>query len=437
MLQFLVVVSVLPLVLLALARPRQAVLLWVLALATAPDGWLSAATGSLEATAGLLKLYGLLVLAGALWRYGPRRDVGNPSLAFLLMFCVGLIHGLHPGLSLEASARSLIGSAAPFLFGFVRQDGGFSRTACRAVMIAPLCAVGVAAMLALAGLDRFYTLELGALRLGGDGQPPFLAGAALVGLYAGVLELAVRPRRAVALLTGINFTLILLTGARSPLVLGGLVLAALLAQRGCLRAFALAGALAALVALCFSQLDFLRVIDMTQLGLASNLSNRTLVWPYFWTAIQHSPWVGWGVGAGKIIIPLSAPLARLIGTNAAHDEYLRIGTEGGVLGLGLLLGLMLLWVGRGTARLPARQAWLMRLIFIAFAVQSLTDNTLIAGTASAFFLWVSAIFANAQNGSTGAACSHAAPPSPCPPPCPSPSPGLLRPWRQRPPSPSS
>ena len=258
-----------------------------------------------------------------------------------------------------------------------------------------------------------------------------------MGLYAGVLELAVRPRRAVALLTGINFTLILLTGARSPLVLGGLVLAALLAQRGCLRAFALAGVLAALVALCFSQLDFLRVIDMTQLGLASNLSNRTLVWPYFWTAIQHSPWVGWGVGAGKIIIPLSAPLARLIGTNAAHDEYLRIGTEGGVLGLGLLLGLMLLWVGRGTARLPARQAWLMRLIFIAFAVQSLTDNTLIAGTASAFFLWVSAIFANAQNGSTGAACSHAAPPSPCPPPCPSPSPGLLRPWRQRPPSPSS
>ncbi|WBO59791.1 hypothetical protein GT370_02515 [Acidocella sp. MX-AZ03] len=85
------------------------------------------------------------------------------------------------------------------------------------------------------------------------------------------------------------------------------------------------------------------------------------------------------MGAGKIIIPLSAPLARLIGTNAAHDEYLRIGTEGGVLGLGLLLGLMLLWVARGTALLPARQAWLMRLIFIAFAVQSLTDNTLIAG----------------------------------------------------------
>jgi hypothetical protein len=35
----------------------------------------------------------------------------------------------------------------------------------------------------------------------------------------------------------------------------------------------------------------------------------------------------------------------------------------------------------------------MRLVFLAFAVHSLTDNTLIATTASVLFAWVSAVFA--------------------------------------------
>jgi hypothetical protein len=37
----------------------------------------------------------------------------------------------------------------------------------------------------------------------------------------------------------------------------------------------------------------------------------------------------------------------------------------------------------------------MRAVFIAFAVHSATDNTLIATTSSVFFIWVSAVFARA------------------------------------------
>jgi hypothetical protein len=48
---------------------------------------------------------------------------------------------------------------------------------------------------------------------------------------------------------------------------------------------------------------------------------------------------------------------------------------------------------RGTRGLPPAERWLMRLIFAAFAVHSATDNTLIATTASVFFLWVSTVFA--------------------------------------------
>jgi O-antigen ligase len=143
-------------------------------------------------------------------------------------------------------------------------------------------------------------------------------------------------------------------------------------------------------------LTMFRVIDLVRLGEAANLSNRDLVWPYFQQAFAASPLFGWGVGAGKVIIPITSPLSALIGTNAAHDEYLRIGAEGGVLGLGVLLVLLWLWVARGSAALPPGPRTLMRLIFLGFAIHSATDNTLIATTSSVFFLWVSAVFATAQ-----------------------------------------
>ncbi len=433
MLHVLVVVFAMLLLCLALAWPRAGLWVWVFALATGPDYWLDGLSGNPEATAGFLKAYGLAVLAGAALRGGIRLDRWNPAFAFLFMFCTGLIHGLHPGLSLQASLRSLVGSAAPFLFGFLRQGRTFSRTAVTALMWAPLFAVGLDAALSLAGLDQLYVLEQGALRLGGNGQPPFLGGFALVGLYAAVLELAARPRLGVAALAGVNFLIILLTGARSPLALACLMLLALLVMQRRLMALAGAGALAALVLLGSGMLGFLRAVDLTKLGEASNLSHRLLVWPFFIQAIQQSPWVGWGVGAGKIIIPVTSQLNELLGTNAAHDEYLRIGSEGGFIGLGLLAGLMVLWAVRGSRPLPRPQGWLLRLSFVAFAIQSITDNTLIATTGSAFFLWASAIFATAQNRSTGAACSHAAPPSPSL----SPSPRRNPLWPARRPSPSS
>jgi hypothetical protein len=38
----------------------------------------------------------------------------------------------------------------------------------------------------------------------------------------------------------------------------------------------------------------------------------------------------------------------------------------------------------------------MVLVFLAFAIHSATDNTLIATTASLMFAWVSAVFARAE-----------------------------------------
>jgi len=375
--------------------PRPASVLWILALETSPDSWLDNIIGEHETIIGVMKAFGLVLVAALALRQGVKRDRYNPGFAFATMFAVGLMHGLYPGLTLLSSLRSLIGSAGPFLFSFVRLPPIFIDAVKRAAVWGPLFTVAFGGLLAILGLDHMYDVEQGALRLGASGEPPFLAGFALIGVYAGLMEYLVNPRASEAWLVLTNLVIILLTGARTPLALAVLVtFAVLIAQRRLLM-LAAVGAVLALGTMFLSNLSFLRVITLAQLGEASNLSNRDLVWPYFQQAFFASPWFGWGVGAGKVIIPVTSHLTSLIGTNAAHDEYLRIGSEGGVVGLALLITLIFLWVKRGSATLPRAQCWLMRLIFLGFALHSGTDNTLIATTSSVFFLWVSVVFATA------------------------------------------
>ena len=385
--------------------PRQAAIFWMLALETSPDSWLDqwAGLAQHETIIGIMKAYGIVLAVALALRHGMRRDRHNPGFAFATMFLTGLLHGLFPGLSLLSSLRSLIGSASPFLFSFIRLDRPFRHAVIWAALWGPFCTVCFGAVLAAIGLDHMYVLEQGALRLGASGEPPFLAGFALVGIYAALVEIAGTPRRQTVASLAVNLVIILLTGARMPLAIAGFeILALLLLQRRLLLLAASGAGIAA--ALLFSgALSFLRIIDLTKLGEATDLSHRGLVWPYFEAAFWSSPFIGWGVGAGKVIIPLTSRLDQFLGTNAAHDEYLRIGAEGGMFGLALLIALLALWVRRGSAAMAPDQRLMVRLIFIGFAVHSATDNTMIATTSSVFFLWASCIFANAENGTTAAA----------------------------------
>lgn len=389
--------------LLALACPVPACVFWLFAIGLTPDMWAGDLLGAGTAVAivAALKVSGLVLVALAMARYGPAWDGFNPGFAFAAMFCAGLLHGLHPNLDLAESVRTLLGSIAPFAFGFVRLPRSWSRAVIGAVLCMPLASVLLGAGLAAAGL-RPLLVEGAGLRLQGAGHPAFLGGFALTAACAALLELLRTGRARYLAWLLLNLMILLLSGARAPLAVavGVIGLALLLAPAPAFPwprriPLLLGGAIAALGLLALADtLGTIRIFTLLG-GDAENLSGRDAIWPLFQAAWDASPWWGWGVGAGKMLIAPETPLARLLGTTAAHNEYLRIGVDGGSIGLALLVVFFLLWAISHLRALHGADRWVMVLVLLGFAVHSATDNTLIATTSSVLFAWIIAVFARA------------------------------------------
>jgi O-antigen ligase len=401
--------------LLAAAFPAQATALWLAGLATCPEMWLGDLIGQAPEIIGMDKAAGLVLLVFCLFRYGARLDACNPGLAFPAMFAAGYLHGVWPGLALSDSLRSLVGSVAPFAFSFARVSPLWCRLVIRTVIAAPFLILGFGACLAATDLRHLYVVEEGALRLGASTHPAFLAGFTIISIYALLVEQVRRPSGRLLALLALDIVIMLATGARAPLAIALLLIVIVTL---CVRApawgwasrvpvlLAVMAAPAAAI-LAAPALGFVRLLSLARQGDMMVLSNRTVIWSVYEAAFLRSPWFGWGTGAGKVIVPVGTLLWHLLGTNAAHDEYLRIAVEGGAAGLGLLILLFLLWLWHGTRRMPHPERAVMRLVFLAFALHSATDNTLIATTASLMFAWVSAVFARGAEGGGEAPLSRA------------------------------
>ncbi len=240
----------------------------------------------------------------------------------------------------------------------------------------------------------------GGLRLEALGHPAFLAGAALAAVYASLIE-AYRNggRRDLALLL-LNGVILLLTGARAPLLYGMAVVVLTLAfvpapmmppRRRAL--LLLSGAVAApLLLSAAGALSDLRVFNLL-LSDAGDLSGREELWPYFEQAASRSPWFGWGIGAGNFVVPQDSEVVLLMHTWAAHNEWLRILVEGGQLGRAVLVALFALWAWRHTRPLSSAERVIMRLVFVALACHACTDNVLISTSACVLFAFCAAVFA--------------------------------------------
>jgi O-antigen ligase len=279
----------------------------------------------------------------------------------------------------------------------------------RATAWSALLAVALGAVATAAGLRPFF-VDSGGWRLTGLGHPAFLAGVALAGTYASLTELYRGARgRDLGLLVS-NLLIIVLTGARAPLFYALAVIGVSVAvvpspqfpPRYRLLLVLSAAAALPIVLVAAAELPSVRLFNLLDTDIG-NLSGREYLWPAFEAAADGSPWVGWGVGAGNAIIPPQSAVAQLLHTWAAHNEYLRIQVEGGHLGRALLVGSFMLWVSRNTARLPASDRWITRLVFVALAGHAVTDNVLISTPACVLFAFIAAVFARGRQEQVDAA----------------------------------
>jgi hypothetical protein len=344
------------------------------------------------------------VAALCIMRYGPRLDPFNPAWAFGAIFAVGLVHGLYPGLTPADSLRSLAGSTIPFAFCFARVPRDWASAMIRATRWAPLISVAGGAVLYAANLRPLF-VESGGARLAGLGHPAFLGGICLAAIYAGLIRLYRDGARGDLVLLGVNFVLLVLTGARAPMayavMVTGLTFAFVSApgmptRRRWLLLVGAATLLLLLVMMNHALAD-IRLFNILSTR-STDLSGRDLLWPPFEQAASQSYWFGWGLGAGNFIIPPDSEVAQLVQTWAAHNEYLRMEVEGGQLGRGLLIIAFVLWVVHNTRGLPRAERQIMRLVFIAFAAHAATDNVLISTPASVLFTFVAAVFSGTSPG---------------------------------------
>jgi O-antigen ligase len=387
--------------LLAYRHPVAAGTLWLLAVGSTPEMWLGDILGpaSYQPIIAVEKGTGLLLAACAVLRFGLRADWYNPGLAFIAMFMTGLAHGLYPGLGVAESLRSLVGSIAPYAFCFSRLPRPWVRAIIRATMLIPSLNLAAGVAFDLAGIRPLF-VESGGWRLGSLSHPAFLGSFALAAIYACLLELYREGRAGQAALLAVNFLILVLTGARAPLLYGVAVTALTLgfvASPGVSRGVRLLMTLGALslavpAAALAGSLSALRLFNLLAHD-ADGLSGREQIWAYFEHAAAGSPWVGWGVGAGNAVIPQTSRVVEFMHTWAAHNEYLRIEVEGGRLGEALLLACFVLWAASHTARLPRTDRAILRLVFVAFACHAATDNVLISTSASVLFAFVAAAFA--------------------------------------------
>ncbi|MFM2151007.1 MAG: hypothetical protein RLZZ187_3313 [Pseudomonadota bacterium] len=351
--------------------------------------------------AAVVKVIPFGIAAMLCLRYGFAPAINWPFLAFALVAAVSLaVLPIGRVSTFGEMVRSFIGSTAPFVLAFAAAPRAFWSALCKAVVLVPL--VSAAVGLGIAAPIGFYDAFDANWRFQGLHSPPFLAGFCTTAVFAATLEYLRSFRTRWLVLGGAALAVLLATQARAPTVAVLLFLLLVFALSGprILPAkrkldLAMGGLLPAAVLLgpilVFALDRFLGGTDAW-----SQFSGRDIIWPYFLDAIETRPLFGYGLGAGKLIVNPEDPLIRLIGSSAAHNEYLRLAVDAGIIGAAAIFGAIALWVWTGTRGARAADRLVLRAALLAALLHSGFDNTLIASTAVIQFAWFSAALARAR-----------------------------------------
>lgn len=351
--------------------------------------------------AAVVKVIPFGIAAMLCLRYGFAPAINWPFLAFALVAAISLaVLPIGRVSTFGEMVRSFIGSTAPFVLAFAAAPRTFWSALCKAAVLVPLISAAVG--LFVAAPLGFYDAFDANWRFQGLHSPPFLAGFCTTAVFAATLEYLRSFRTRWLVLGGAALAVLLATQARAPTIAVLLFLLVVFALSGprILPAkrkldLAMGGLLPAAVLLgpilVFGLDRFLGGNDAW-----SQFSGRDIIWPYFLDAIETRPVFGYGLGAGKLIVNPEDPLIRLIGSSAAHNEYLRLAVDAGIVGAAAIFGAIALWVWAGTRGVSAADRLVLRAALLTALLHSGFDNTLIASTAVIQFAWFAAALARAR-----------------------------------------
>lgn len=361
-----------------------------------------AAGGAGTLGASVVKLVPYALAGVLILRYGFSAVIPWTFLAFTAIAAVSIVV-LPMGRVADTGemVRSYIGSVAPFVLTLAHAPRHIWAWICKAVIFIPLMSAGISVFTWAVG---FYPSFDTNWRFQGLHSAPYLAGFCLTAIFAATLEYLRTFRTRWLILGGAVMAVLLASQARAPMASVVLFLFCVLVFSGS-RVFPakrkidllMGGMLPALMLFGPLVVLFLdRALDGAMGGGGMNLSGRDVIWPYFVQAIEARPLFGYGLGAGKLIVDPLDPQIRLIQSNAAHNEYLRLSVDAGIVGCTLIIGSIVAWVWGGTRRVAPADRLVIRCALAGALLHTGFDNTLIATTAAALFVWFTAALARAR-----------------------------------------
>ncbi len=331
-------------------------------------------------------------------RHGLSNAINWPFLAFTAI--AGISIAVLPIGRIASNGdmiRSFIGSTAPFVIGFCLAPNRLWTLLCRGVTLVPIVSAVVGLLAEVVG---FYPAFGTTGRFQGMHSAPFLAGFCTTAIFAAVLEYLRGYRTRWLVIGGLDLAILFATQARAPLIATFLFLALAFLRAGpqvlplkrkvdLVMAGVIPGMMLLAPLLLFA-------LDRFTGESGESMSGRDIIWPYFIEAIEQRPLFGFGLGAGKLIVNPEDPTIRLLGSNAAHNEYLRLSVDAGIIGCAAIFLSIVAWVWFGTTRVARADALVLRCAVLAVLVHSGFDNTLIATTAVVQFTWFGAALARAR-----------------------------------------
>jgi len=350
--------------------------------------------------AAVVKIIPFGIAAMLCLRHGLAPAINWPFLAFALVAAVSLaVLPIGRVSTFGEMARSFVGSTAPFVLAFAAAPRAFWSALCKAVVFVPL--VSAAVGLFVAAPIGFYAAFDDNWRFQGLHSAPFLAGFCTTAIFAATLEYLRGFRTRWLVLGGAALAVLLATQARAPLAAVVLFLAGVLLLSGprilpAKRKLDLLMGGMVPAAILLGPLVFMALERFLGADEFARFSGRDIIWPYFLQAIETRPLLGYGLGAGKLIVDPEDPQIRLLGSSAAHNEYLRLAVDAGILGTAAIFGAIVAWVWGGTRGVQPADRLVLRCALIAALLHAGFDNTLIASTAVIQFAWFTAALARAR-----------------------------------------